>query len=84
MNYEYQEEESMRDALKEFNTDTYEEVLKEGELFESYSDFFSSLAKAYSNFPSLEVENDLFSKDIGATSMKRPNVNEKLKRTMQK
>lgn len=73
----------MAEALDDFNTDPYEDVLRDGELFESYSALFSLRENTYSNFPSIDIGDDFVSKDTRKTDRKQPNVDEKLKSTNQ-
>lgn len=73
----------MADSFDDFNSGPYQDTLRDGELFESYSVFFSRREKACSSVPSIEVSDEVVSNDFGNTDKKEPIIGEKLEITKQ-
>lgn len=73
----------MADDLDDFNANQYEDVMWDGEIFESYSALFSVRENAYSNFHSIDISDDVVSKEIGKTDRKEPNVAKNLESAKQ-
>lgn len=57
----------MANALDYLNTDRYEDVLGGGELFQSYYVLLSSRENSYPNFHSIDICDEVVSKDIEKT-----------------
>lgn len=77
------QDEPIAEGLDNFNSDPYEDNLRDGELFDSNYAFTSRRENAYSNFPLVDVGDDVKSKDTGKTDWKEPNAGEKLESTKQ-
>lgn len=75
---EDKQDEPMTDAFDDLNTDHYEDVLRGGELFEPYHAFFYRYQNTYSNIPSINIGDDLVSKDTGKIDWKERSVRERL------
>lgn len=74
----------MIDGLDDCNTDQYEEVLQDGELFASYSAFLLSREDAYTDISSISVGDEITSKYSSNVKTKKLCTGEKLENTKQK